>query len=118
MTRRILLKLAWILGFLPLAGGLGAAERPRSVLAFYVAGVRFQEGEPGPLQSGDKVLVRRESGIEPCYGVYSDSMVRLGYVPRHMVEALIPANRLVGVLEDTRLHALPWKRYRVSVPLG
>ena len=117
ITRRVLLKFFSFIGFWPFARLLRAAEDGDLYVTFYIAGVRFHEKAPSVLAPGGKVVLRLERyEQEPCYTIYTPDRVKLGYLPRHLVKQLFPANELYGIIEASNRHALPWKRHRVKVP--
>ena len=116
ITRRFLLKAFSLLGLLPFARLLLAAESEKSSLTFYVAGVRYQEQFPAALNEGAHVTITLERHKqEPCYAVYTGDKIRLGYVPRYLTNRLFPESRLIGTVQESNRHALPWKRHRIRI---
>ena len=97
------------------ASGTSAA---RADLTFYVAGVRFQKPISRRLQPGARVMARREPyETSFCYTVYADGE-RLGYVPQKLLPRLNDSPPiLIGQVIQLASHALPWKKYLVSLKL-
>jgi hypothetical protein len=117
MTRRFLFKVLCMLGLGAVAGPLGTGKTAVRLLTFYVAGVRYHEPPQEDVNPGDRVLIRleRQMGDKPGYAVYTEGLVKLGYVPRQLLDAFQPADEVTGLVTLAKKHAVPWKRYRVEV---
>ena len=93
-------------------------SRPCPGLAFYVAGVRFHSSID-PIIAGSRVVF--EEGHwqnQKSIRILTDQGRRIGYVPQQFV-ALVDAKKH----DEWRItvcnpHAVPWKRYRVSLLNG
>lgn len=82
---------------------------------FYVAGVRFHRVGIPP-QLNEKVIIQSGEwrGL-PCYSVLTERGERIGYVPRHAVSELAENADCVWRVCGLNQHAVPWKRYRISI---
>ena len=117
MKRRSLLKALCTIGLGTTASRLNAKGiTPSKKIIFYIAGVRYQKPPSETVKHGDQVLIKPEIFRgKPCYTVYTSGLIRLGYVPRKLIDTIQPASQITGLLTSARKHALPWKRYKVEV---
>lgn len=85
------------------------------VRPFYVAGVRFHS-TPHRVETGDHVVIKRESWSgERCYGIYTESKQRIGYVPRKLVPSFDNLDDRNWRLECVNRYTVPWKRYKITL---
>lgn len=95
--------------------GTGGATGDGTRMSFYVAGVRFHGGHHD-VRVGEMVELRPAKWRgEVCYGIHTREGSRLGFVPRAVVPALEHRHRVEAHIVMADPHAVPWKRYRVTV---
>jgi hypothetical protein len=93
-------------------------EKELTRLSFYVAGVRFCK-VAGVLKPNDEVSIVPENFHgRPCYSILSKSHVQIGYVPQSLVQAVGSTAISRSYLSSVNQHAVPWKRYEVTILLG
>ena len=82
---------------------------------FFVAGARFYK-RALDVSTGDRVAIKPAMfGRERCLEVLTMSNERIGYVPRALVSKLNDAHIVESYISSSNTHAVPWKRYAVTV---
>ena len=67
------------------------------------------------LERGQTVILRRETFRgEPCWAVVANGST-MGYAPKRLVPTLRELGSITGRLSRVDRHALPWKRYEVTI---
>jgi hypothetical protein len=93
----------------------GKSKDLLEVQPFYVAGVRFHS-TPQMAETGDHVVIKKESWRgERCYGIYTESEQRLGYVPRKLIPFFDNLADRNWRLECVNRYTVPWKRYKITL---
>jgi hypothetical protein len=66
--------------------------------------------------SGDRVEIKPEiyKG-QLCFGIFNLKSERIGYMPRTLVPSLKQGQIVESYISLVNLHAVPWKRYEVTV---
>jgi len=117
MHRREVFK--FIVGFFAFSSGCSQTRRdPATVFderTFFVAGARFYK-RAVDVSNGDPVTIKPAMfGKERCLEVLTMSNERIGYVPRSLVSKLNESQIIASYISSSNKHAVPWKRYAVTV---
>ena len=95
------------------ATGLSISHRGRR--SFFVAGVRYQTIPEPPAPWAPVRLVPAAWRGAPCLEVRTLGDVRLGFVPRSALSAVVGMDVRDARLSVVDRDAVPWKRYQVTV---
>lgn len=117
LTRRQILKLG--LYSIPVPAVLLPLRKlaPRQ-LDFYIAGVRFQKKQP-EISLNTKIKVVPEFFEDRlCFAIYTLNTDLLGFVPETYISQLFNQKISSARIHTYSPHAVPWKRYRVSVTIN
>jgi hypothetical protein len=113
----------YVLKGLVLAPVLGSAVWHRQAadvwrMRFWVAGVRYQNVNPGQVLEGLPLQLRQGSfANDTCYKVTDSYGRQLGYLPRSLV-TLVAQHDIVAVhLYAVRPYAVPWRQLAAEVTL-
>lgn len=117
MHRREVFK--FIVGLFAFSAGCFHTRRDANTLVdektFFVAGARFYK-RAFDVSTGDPVMIKPAMfGKERCLEVLTMSNERIGYVPRSLVSKLDEAHIIESYISSSNTHAVPWKRYAVTV---
>ena len=115
MRRRSVLGLGLTVGIGAATGMRRFVRAPTERWSFFVAGVRYQTVVDVPTTNAVVHLERQTWHGETCLEVRTAAGVRLGYVPRAMLRRLHWSDIVEARLSLVDPHAVPWKRYAVTV---
>lgn len=114
MYRRALLKLMGSLVGSMLYGSAFSTRLNTGGVTFFVAGVRFQAASSGVVVGDVVTILAATYRGSRCYQVLLRQSI-IGYVPRDAIGQLCDQSAMSGVISAVNVHALPWKRFEVTV---
>jgi hypothetical protein len=117
MYRRSLLKLIGSFAGSLLCGSALSTHRSKGPpgVRFFVAGARFHPTHSGVVVGDHVTILAGTFRGTRCYEVLFGQS-RMGYVPRDSIGRLPDRPKMHGLVTVVNAHALPWKRFEITVP--